>query len=407
MARLEILSADRKRVFELLDDRLTIGGGAQHSLRLVGGAEFALTRGARGFRLESTGARAITVNGQECRQRELRDGDRIELGSITIVYRDENAPPEPSLPALLEQAAQQLAPAAARTATAGRRARNAARPRRGGLPGWLWASTLLCVAASILFVIVQALDQVSPVPAPADLLALAENQLTRGEPQRALATIDQALASPRIDSRTRQGATQLRARVTTALERQADSAWLAGADRARDLLRQFQQREEPRAPARPFARELIRRADAWLETYGARTKRYPESAAWAAEVEQLRARYAAAAELGAADRAADVLYRADLRSRQTDRPYRLLLEDLDRFAAAATDPADRSAVEQARARYADQARSYVARRLREIEALAARGERDAARRDLDELETTSALPEHASRIATARAALGG
>lgn len=458
MARLELLLAGRKRVFELLDDRLTVGTKPENELRVPGGVEFVVSRAVQGFRLEAQTGGPIRVNGVECGEHELQDGDRIEVGDVVLVYRDERtkrtsaehgssappsrpaseqakrpqpqrppaqpqqqsaqpqpkAPPEPpaqpplDVGKLLEQSARKLAPSAAGAGPVAAAARRRGRPSTrapGGMPGWLWFSSLACVAAVLVWLLVQGLSSSAFSRTPKDLLALAENQLAQGAPQRALATLDLALADPRIDSLTRTQASNLRQRVATALERQSDAATLASADRGRDLLVLFVDREQARAPARAFARTVVRRADSWLAEYGETVRRHPDARAWADQVMALRERFAPAARLSEPDDAEDLLYRAELTSRQSNRPYRELLQALDAYLASAPDGPDAARVRDARARHLREATSYVTARLRELARGVERGRIADVRAELDRLERDSAPAELQAEIDALRARL--
>lgn len=457
MARLELLLAGRKRVFELLDDRLTVGTKPENELRVPGGVEFIVSRAVQGFRLEAHAGGPIRVNGVECGEHELQDGDRIEVGDVVLVYRDERArtspparaqpaqttpptppvrraippqappPPQQSLPLpqsqtpapaqpkptldvgkLLEQSARKLAPSAAGAGPVAAAARRRGRPSTrapGGMPGWLWFSSLACVAAVLVWLLVQGLSSSAFSRTPKDLLVLAENQLAQGAPQRALATLDLALADPRIDSLTRTQASNLRQRVATALERQSDAATLASADRGRDLLVLFVDREQARAPARAFARTVVRRADSWLAEYGETVRRHPDARAWADQVMALRERFAPAARLSEPDDAEDLLYRAELTSRQSNRPYRELLQALDAYLASAPDGPDAARVRDARARHLREATSYVTARLRELARGVERGRIADVRAELDRLERDSAPAELQAEIDALRARL--
>ena len=80
--------------FKLESERITLGSGPranlvfeapgvarEHAVIEFWGAAFALR--------EIDPARPVTLNGSPCRLRELRDGDRFELGELSFVFHCE------------------------------------------------------------------------------------------------------------------------------------------------------------------------------------------------------------------------------------------------------------------------------------------------------------------------------
>ena len=89
MAKIEIKSQGSSKVYEVLDDLVTIGRDEQNHIRLKneGAAPFEarLVRAARGWRIEAAEAgRKFTVNGLTVRAADLEPGDKVALGEVEL-----------------------------------------------------------------------------------------------------------------------------------------------------------------------------------------------------------------------------------------------------------------------------------------------------------------------------------
>lgn len=376
MDTLEIRRGERCQEFELLDAEFTVGSGDDDRLRIkapgITPCMLRFVRGEVGFRVESVeSAATFRLNGVDVAKRELRHGDRIECGSVTIAYREEGKPwpvdPEPVRGGLdLKIGAipttGRVAPAAPRRsrskagapprAASGRRGKREVTPereretrkplrRRTQRPWLLW--NLLLVVGVLAFVLIRTFGTPGTNPA-GDLVDLAESQHRNLDHARALATLDAAEEkSPDAPLQARIRA--LRTKIQAEIQRLTDLPAIRAAVASGREIERFVEIHLAAGPSRPAARELIRLADAWRAEYGRTADRSEDVAASARSIDALRARSVAAAQLTEPDSATDVLFSAERLLRFERRRYVEAFGILEAWLAANPDSApDRETV---------------------------------------------------------------
>ena len=271
----------------------------------------------------------------------------------------------------------------------GRRARRGGGGR--GATSWAWGSTLLVLAAGAIFVAVRVLQSESGKSAR-ELLALAQAQVQAGHSERALATLNSAAAS-QPDARTRQDIDDLKAHLELVMQKQTDVPLLAAARQGVDVLLQLERLYLTEAPTyRPASRELVRRADAWLERFAAVCNRHEDGRRDVQRVEGLRARYLPHARLEEPDSAADVLFAAERPLKLVPKRYKEAVALLDEWLGRSGGGAEADLVRQQRAAIVARAQEYVERELRFLDGELAKGKREAVKSGLVELREV-ALPE--------------
>lgn len=425
---LEIRRGERCQVFELLDDEFTIGCGDGDRLRVlergVGPHELRVTRGESGFRVrpDRDGARLV-VNGVATKQRELRHGDRLALGGVTIAFREEGKPwpvePEPVTDGLdlkigpiaavaPTRAKPRAGPHEAR-GPAPRDATLAARARaRSAAPRWLWWNLLL-VGGVLALLWVRSVVNAPREPNAGDLVHLAESQHRSLDHEAALATL--ALAEERFPADPlRPRIEELRRTIRAAMERALDRPAIRRAQFDRDELARVIAFHLAKGPHRPAARELHRLATAWLRNHAELAARSAEVDAMKREVEGWIATHGPAAALGEPDRVEDVVFAAERRLRFELRRYVEAIAILETWlggAGATAAEADRRRVRELLAAWRTEGPVWVAGRRATIERMIEAGQRDRAREELATLVEGGLVPtewlgDAAARLAALR-----
>ena len=118
-------------------------------------------------------------------------------------------------------------------------------------------------------------------------------------------------------------------------------------------------------------------------------------------VEQRRAKYLPAAALGEPDTAADVIFAAQTLLRFQWRDYRSAIARLDALLGQHDD----AAVQAERTRLIADGEQWLQGKLRHVDQLLERGDRDNATRDLESIEKWSMLPEWQAMVQERRSRL--
>ena len=354
---LEIRRAERCQEFELLDDEFTAGSTDVDRLRIAGvrGSVLRFLRGELGYRVEVLPpTRSLRLNSVDVQKRELRHGDRIEIGGVIIAFREAGKPwpvePEPvrtgldlKIGAIPTGAKRTTVPSSPRANTAPKAARTAERDesaarkeraplrRRKTQPWLLWNALL--VGGVLALILIRSLGSRGMQPNVQDLVSLAESQFSRAEYTAALQTLGSAEEkAPDAALRTRIG--ELRRKIEIAVARAADLPAARAAEADHREIQRFVDVNLGAGASRPAARELLRLTEAWSGRHGALAARHQEVDALRREVEAWRERFFSLAAPGEADRAEDVLFVADRCMRFERRRYSEAIAALDGYVNA-------------------------------------------------------------------------
>jgi tetratricopeptide (TPR) repeat protein len=434
MDTLEIQRGARVVVFELLDAEFSIGDGPADSLVVsgVGPAALRVSSTPRGRRVEGAG---LVVNGKPVERRELRHGDRIEIGGVTIAYREADKPwpvePEPigagldlridPIPAKrTANSARSAAPStgkarAVAAPTGGRaqpvppvrasapvakgrgraereertdadhgdRAGRRDRRRSSGSPWLLW--NLILVVAVVGFVLMRSMISGKIERDARDLLTLAHSQYRSGDASAALATLGLALERD-PDGETRSRIAALRKQIEDAAKLAADAPLVAAAERDHREIERFLEINLAVDPSRAAAREFLRLCDAWLTNHARIADRNADVDRWRSGVKEARRRFEALAAMDTPDTAADVLFVASRCLRFEVRDYRRAIVALESWLQSADADSDgANAVRTELQSLREKGPSWLAEHRAKIERMVDRGETQRAIMELKRL----------------------
>ncbi len=448
MSSFEIHSGDKKVVYQILEEELTIGSHPSNQLRVQGegvaGCHLKLRREDGVISLEDMlTASKFRVNGRVRDSHVLEHGDFVELGSSILVYLEAGQPkPLFRRPKHIDEAGAvkpvvesiefvddedlgdsespdsggdvPMDPVAARLniqdvpklpQSGGRRAaassiesrsshrRTPLRRQQSGAPQWILFSSLVTLTALVALVLIRWTQDAEFEKDPSDLLMLARSQNDQGHMQRALATLSVAeRSSP--DPATAKLIAALRKRIGTAIQKQADIAMLAQAEMQLKPVVDFEKRYLRDTPDhRPACREMLRLANEWLANYGDLCRKYEEYIGFANQVDGMRSRYTASARLGEPDDLDDVLFSSARRSRFNPRHYREAIGILDAWLLKNPEDGRVTELQVLREQFVVDGRKWVARKVRMATGLAETGQRAAAISELRFVIDTGALPE--------------
>lgn len=377
-------------------DTATVGSGSSASIQCTGRGiaplHLRFVRIARGVRVESAQAGGtVEVNGEELFCKDLTPDDVVAIGELEVRWIPDRAPP-PS-PA---HTARRSGPRAAVRSAASPVSR--ARSRSRGAPTWLMASGVLLVLVVGAVLVLKGLSRSTWPHSPSDYVDLAREQLANSHPQRALDTLEIALKD--AEGATRQQALTLQADIRRLLVERVELPKVQAARQEHDLLASFEGRYL-QTVERPAAREFVRLCDQWLAEHGDVCRRLAEGQPLLRSVEERRQRHLAAAALGEPETAADVIFAAQSLLRFQWRDYRGAMARLDAFLSRQPD----AAVQAERARMLEEGEQWLQGKLRNIDSLLSRGDRDNAAKDLEQMEKWSTLPEWAAQVQERRSRL--
>lgn len=387
MARLEITTPSDKRVYEIVDDFVTIGREVGNHLRLndpaVAPVHLRLIHGQGGYRLEPADAGLeVEVNGEPCRAHPLAPEDRIRIGGTTLRFVDERATPAPvRRPPRAAPHHAQRAPLDARRHAAHHH--HVARPARA-LKGWVLWVPLGAVAFVVLLVLLRLLGAGSyyrEQSTPEHWLAVAESQLAERAFARALDSCRVAeMGKPRPE--TAEQILALCKRIEQEMLRDADQATLDLARHSLEAMRQLEAKFPSATRPRPVARELARSAKLWLERYQEVVSRYSDRVRDVQEVQDLFSRSAPEAQLERPDDHTDVIFAMEQRLVLLRPLYREALSLADGYLAGHPNDAGYGDVRAKREAVVATARADFERREASARRLLAAGRFADARKEL-------------------------
>jgi hypothetical protein len=396
--RIEITDADgHKRFVGMPGARLLVGSAAGADVQVRGpGIEaqhLRFVRSGAGVRVEPVQpGGSVTVNGERLFCKDLGPDDVVELGRAQLRWIAAGPPAEAQA-------------AAGRGKVSSRRhkepARRAATRRRSAVPAWLPVTGVIAAVLVAAVLVLRALSESKWPSTPAQYVELARQQAANDKPQLALETL--AFVLEDATGAVREEALGLEATLRQLVAEGADSAKVQAARAEHDRLRSFQERYLRDAAGRPAAREFVRLCDQWLSRHGAVCRANTEGQPLLRFVEEQRARHVALAGLGEPDTAADVTFAAQSRLRFTWRDYRGAVDVLDRFLKSNDD----AAVRAERERLVTEGLEWLSGKLRNVDLLLERGDRDNAEKDLQQIERWAMLPEWEGLVKERRARLEG
>lgn len=404
--KLEIeLPSGRQIVFQMLEAEAVLGPGGDVVLP-DGAPTVKLSRTEHGI-LAVIEGQPLTVNGESFPSGAiLEHGDSIDLGAggrATLVAKE----------------VRRTQPSGGGRAAAGRTAAGAGRstggdeskPRRGAMrrkrmPTWLLASNLVAVAVAGGALLIHQCSSSTFPRTPDDYMVLAEEQLSRGQRERAVSTLDFVLQSG-PSAAVRRRAQEARDRVMAELRADADLPNIAAAGRSAANIIAFQRRYLGDDPTlRPPARMLIRKIDRWLVDFEAVLARHPDQAALLGEMRGLRQAHLTAAQLHESNSEADVVFEADYMTRLGDPRYREAIQLLDGHLASKGVGAESGAAAELRAKIDEQGRKWIDKRAALVRQLISMQRLDDARFELAKIRKLGALDEWLEVLAPLEAQVG-
>jgi len=422
VARFKIIADGQARLYDILDDALTAGSAPGNAIRIdepgIAEVHARVWRDRDGVWVSPVAGAELTIEGKPVTRHRLRHGDRVALGRrLALEFLDpgsgraETAPPpvekltpteargsdkpkvkaapsafELKVPSAKREAAQR------RSVQALRDSRRRVEPR--AQPRWHLFSGLLLLSAAVVWISLRVLDSSVGGQSAADLLALAEAQLVRGNPQLAQQTARTAAARAEGDAELSAKIKAFEARIEQIARAAADSQVLENARQALQNLKTFERGYlAATPPPRPASREFVRLADDWRDRYAATCEHHAQERDLVQEVAALRAKYAAAAELDRPDDVDDVMFAARRATRLRRPRYGDAVRRLDAFVARGADPA---AIERARAlrtELVEEGRAWLDQKIAQLRREFERGRSDAVLSEVDILLTESVLDE--------------
>lgn len=376
---------------------------------------------------------AVEVNGESLFGKDLRDGDVILVGAVRVRWVDPPAKPaatsrpvKPAAPPFRPPAAATSSvvrapdPAASEPRTepsvqpvaavrhraeAKGRARRAAEPARAyrsrrSSSGANAAVVFAAVALVLLGVYgaVQSLRGSSWPSSPQHFVDLARQQLENHHPDAALATLQVALRD--ATGATRDAALKLEADIRRTLIEVPLTPKISAARSERDLVQAFASRWLANGSVREPARELVRRCDQWLTSHRDVCQQHSDGKELLRSIEDLRTKHRATAAMDTPETAADVLFVVQERLSLRWRDYRSTMARLDAFLQQQPEARD---VAAKKAEVLRDGETWLKAKLDNLGRLLENGDVVNARRDLEDLERKSVLPQWDSLVAPLRA----
>ncbi|MFK7929802.1 MAG: hypothetical protein AB8H79_16535, partial [Myxococcota bacterium] len=383
--RIAIHAGEQRRIYQVLDDVLTLGDGQDADIRISGAGlqqlHLRVVRMDDGFRLECLGSEgSFDFEGEARRDVTLKHGDSVQLEHVELTFLIEAPDPEP-------RARSRRREGGGRglgrddVGRAGGARRRQPKVRRAGMPTWAVASCVMASLVAVAALVLQATGGGGGRRSTEDYLELARQQWERGASAEALSTLE--LARMTADGGERRAVDLLEGRIHDGLQARVDATVIQN---GRTDLRSMRNVEErylvPDPSHRPAARELMRQVATWESMYGEPAARLPEFADLKQQVRMLRTRYGAVAAMDEPDHAEDVLFSAQWRMRL--KPRRLL-EALEMVEDWLAQNGDTPEVLECKADCEREATKMVDAQLTTVRILLARDDLQGARSKLEEL----------------------
>lgn len=361
MARLEIKAPTGERSYEIAEEFITIGGAAGNHVRLrdpeVAPVHLRLIHGRAGYRIEiADEGLEVAVNGEACSKHALADHDRIEIGGTVLTFVDERdqpaavAKPAPAgdddEPEPIPVHPHHARDGHHRHGDAAHRPHHARHGQHGhhGEHGhhhyhpkkqaswqvWVYSAAGAGLLIFLLMQLFGAGSYYRDEGSPDHWLQQAKAENEKGNLQRALDSLQLAdLRGP--DGATQQQIADLRTEIKKKIGVGNDQNLLNLSKVSLEVMTKFEQDYLMKSKSRPAAREIVRRAQAWLTSYSEVVKRYPERAADVGKVQSIVNRFQSDAQLDKPDDAGDVLFGVDMMT-MGDKPlYMQALINLDDY----------------------------------------------------------------------------
>jgi len=370
-----------------------VGSAADADVRVewpgIADRQFRFVRTDGGVRIEPVrGGTTVAINGEELFCKDLRSGDRIEVGNVHLRWLPDEPEPPKGKP-VVTATRPVVRPTKARSEPATPR-----RGRRRGVPTQALAALVFVVLLVAAFVAYRVLSGSTWPTSPQHYVDLARTQLENGNYQASLDTL--AFAMRDATGATRTEAQQLEATVRRLMLETAETPKIVAARSEHDQLLAYVGRYLRDGSTRPAAREFVRLCDAWLQRHAEVCARVSDGKPLLQAIEDQRSRHLPIAGLPDPDSAADVIFAARTMLRFQWRDYRGAVARLDAFLAA--NPGA-EAVRAERAVIVAEGETWFAGKLRLIDMLLDRGDTDNAGEDIAQLERWSTLPAWEPQLA--------
>ena len=389
--RITVAAGDQERVYQILQDVLTVGAGQDADIRVrrAGFQPVQLRlehRDGRLFAIAPSMEHPFEKDGVPCFELELDDGDTIRVGDVSFTYRvavEKRSPTERS------KTRSQL--------PGGARHKKATRRRR--MPRWLVVSNIVVVAMAGFALLYQEFSGAGFSRTSSDLLRLAQQQWERGRAEVALNTLESA-RSTATDDQARGAVAELDRRIRVEIEARWHGVRLRNAETDLRSMRNVEERYLiPNPEFRPAARELLRLVRQWYALFGEHVVSVPGMGPVEEKVQALRRRYEGVAAMHEGDTVEDVLFAARWRIRI--RPRRVL-EALDMLEQWLNENGEDPAVRQVLDECLEEGRSMARRRLELVGQLLRRKMMRDARSTLEEVEELAVRVGMADRVGELR-----
>lgn len=389
---------------------LSARGGELLATATQGTASLRLVETQRGRRLEPVRpGGTVVVSGAELFCKDLAPGDAFVVDGVRVTWRGgashavvptrssslaarPSASREPATPPRTRSHAQvDGAPA---------RERPAARPRANSSKGLVFSLVSLAVLGGIVGL--RWLDTQVGQHGPGELLTFARIQFDSGQFDRALKTLDEAESKGAGDARIADAVSRLREEVRRT---RADNQKAASVQRAREALDEvqtFADRYGGSSLQRPAARAVVRRLDAWQRDHAAPLRGSKDLDTLLAREATLRRQAEPIAAMATPDTSEDAVFAARSHLRFVVREYKAAVALLEDFLRS--NPSDALAQRELQ-QIRTEAGEWLAAQRALLEQAIARGDRDAARQKLAQIEQHALLAEHAASFANLRGAL--
>lgn len=398
--------------------KVWLGSGEGVAIRLrapgLAARHLCFVKTEHGYRVEPAEPGAtVEVNGEDLFCKDLEVGDRIRVAGLQVRWMSSPPPPRNPGPASVRPRppapSKPVAPARAPVAPAREpaadpepdlepdpapRAARALRARRRSSP---LPVILLFASALVFLVVVFKTGAGSTWPqSPQHYVTLAGQQVQNGKLDLALRSLDFALLD--ATGTTREEALQLRDQIHALQVEQVERPKIDAARPSYEFLGSFVDAYLKQEAPKLAVRELVRRCDRWLLTYGKVCEAAAAGQSMLREVQALRNRYVALANQTEPEGIEDLRFSIQVMMRLVTRDYLGALQRFDEFQKAHPEV---GGVAAEREQWLAEGEVWLAAKLATIdEAIATSGSGDGYRADrmLRPLEQWCALPQWRARL---------